>query len=99
MAHETGHDAGLLIFPYSHRCFCVRVQHAPKSRSSRSAGEKSRSLTWSVFANRHDVQFNQNLVLLQTAYVLDTWIMRWRPGPVRKRHVPEPERLRQQAAN
>jgi len=24
--------------------------------------------------------------------------MRWRPGPVRKRHVPEPERLRQLAA-
>jgi len=25
--------------------------------------------------------------------------MRWRPGPIRKRHVPEPERLRQLAAN
>ena len=25
--------------------------------------------------------------------------MRWRTGPVRKRHVPEPERLRQLAAN
>jgi len=24
--------------------------------------------------------------------------MRWRSGPVRKRHVPEPERLRQLAA-
>jgi hypothetical protein len=25
--------------------------------------------------------------------------MRWRGGDVRKRHVPEPERLREQAAN
>jgi hypothetical protein len=25
--------------------------------------------------------------------------MRWKTGPVRKRHVPEPERLRQLAAN
>lgn len=36
--------------------------------------------------------------MLQTGHVLETWIMRWRPGPVRKRHVPEPERLRQVAA-
>jgi hypothetical protein len=25
--------------------------------------------------------------------------MRWRPGEIRKRHVPEPERLRDRAAN
>ena len=37
--------------------------------------------------------------LLQARRVLDTWTMRWKTGPVRKRHVPEPERLRQLAAN
>jgi len=31
--------------------------------------------------------------------VLDTGRMRWRGGEVRKRHVPEPERLRDRAAN
>jgi hypothetical protein len=31
--------------------------------------------------------------------VLDTGRMRWRGGEVRKRHVPEPERLPDQAAN
>jgi hypothetical protein len=41
---------------------------------------------------------NQSFALPQTGDVLDTWLMRWRPGPVRKRHVPEPERLRQLAA-
>jgi len=37
--------------------------------------------------------------LLRNDDVLDTWPMQWRPGPVRKRHVPEPERLRQLAAS
>ena len=37
--------------------------------------------------------------LAANGHVLDTWPMRWRIGPVRKRHVPEPERLRQLAAN
>lgn len=36
--------------------------------------------------------------MLQTDHVLDTWLMRWRSGPIRKRHVHEPERLRQLAA-
>ena len=31
--------------------------------------------------------------------MVDTGRMRWRVGEVRKRHVPEPERLRDQAAN
>lgn len=31
--------------------------------------------------------------------MLDTVRMRWRSGPIRKRHVPEPERLRDRAAN
>ena len=31
--------------------------------------------------------------------MLDTGRMRWRGGEVRRRHVPEPERLRDQAAN
>jgi hypothetical protein len=31
--------------------------------------------------------------------VLDTGRMLWRGGEVRKRHVPEPERLRDRAAN
>ena len=31
--------------------------------------------------------------------VFDTGRMRWRGGEIRKRHVPEPERLRDKAAN
>ena len=31
--------------------------------------------------------------------MVDTGRARWRGGEVRKRHVPEPERLRDQAAN
>jgi hypothetical protein len=31
--------------------------------------------------------------------LLETGRMRWRGGPIRKRHVPEPERLRDRAAN
>lgn len=31
--------------------------------------------------------------------MIDTGRMRWRSGPIRKRHVPEPERLRDLAAS
>ena len=31
--------------------------------------------------------------------MFDTGRMRWKSGPIRKRHVPEPDRLRDRAAN
>lgn len=40
----------------------------------------------------------QRFALLQTGHVLGTWLIRWKSDPVRKRHVAEPERLRQLAA-
>jgi hypothetical protein len=36
--------------------------------------------------------------LLQIRNLFDNCYVRWNTGPIRKRHVPEPERLRQLAA-
>jgi hypothetical protein len=52
-----------------------------------------------VNVNHYGVSFQkQRFALLLVGRVLDTCFMRWRMGPIRKRHVPEPEKLRQLAA-